>query len=282
MVSVDTAHRTAERAVRTRLTELQRLTGLPVVFGGAVPGGSREGRFAITAQVGTISDALSGLVIRRGRGLGGTALERGVPCRVDDYAAARAITHDYDTMVAEEKLTSIFAFPVRVEGEVRSVLYGAVRSGDPIGDRTLRQASLVASQLQADLRRPADLPPDGPVGPAGPADDGARRALVELADIIAATSDDRLRERLARIHREFSGASAALEAPGDTAAAEKLTRRETDVLRLVAVGASNVEIADQLTLSVQTVKAYLRSAMRKLKVRNRTAAVHVGRAAGLF
>jgi DNA-binding CsgD family transcriptional regulator len=280
VVSVDTAHRSAERAVRTRLLELQRVTGLPVVFGGTVPGGSREGRFAITAQAGTISDALSGLVIRRGRGLGGTALERGVPCRVDDYATARAITHDYDTMVAEEKLTSIFAFPVRVEGEVRSVLYGAVRSGDPIGDRTLRQASLVASQLQADLRgaREAGLPP------ADDGADGTRRALVELADIIAVTSDARLRERLARIHREFSGASAAAEPPGDTAAeaTEKLTRREADVLRLVAVGASNSEIAEQLNLSVQTVKAYLRSAMRKLKVRNRTAAVHVGRAAGLF
>lgn len=281
MVSVDTVHRSAERAVRTRLLELQRVTGLPVVFGGTVPGGGREGRFAITSQVGTISDALSGLVIRRGRGLGGTALERGVPCRVDDYAAARAITHDYDTMVAEEKLTSIFAFPVRVDGEIRSVLYGAVRSGDPIGDRTLRQASLVASQLQVDLRGTpaAGLPPvdDG-------AGDGTRRALVELADIIAATSDARLRERLARIHREFSGAPAAPEPVGDPAAEgpEKLTRRETDVLRLVAVGASNSEIADQLNLSVQTVKAYLRSAMRKLKVRNRTAAVHVGRAAGLF
>lgn len=282
MVSVDTAHRCAERAVRTRLLELQRVTGLPVVFGGAVPGGAREGRFAITAQVGTISDALSGLVIRRGRGLGGTALERGVPCRVDDYAAARAITHDYDTMVAEEKLTSIFAFPVRVEGEVRSVLYGAVRSGDPIGDRTVRQASLVASRLQADLRFPAEVPPAAVGGSPDEGADGTRRALVELADIIATTSDPRLRERLACIHREFSGASAAPEPPGDPRDAEKLTRRETDVLRLVAVGASNSEIADRLDLSVQTVKAYLRSAMRKLEVRNRTAAVHVGRAAGLL
>jgi DNA-binding CsgD family transcriptional regulator len=279
VVSVDTAQRPAERAIRTRLLELQRVTGLPVVFGGTVPGGSGDGRFAITAQVGTISDALSGLVIRRGRGLGGTALERGVPCRVDDYAAARAITHDYDTMVAEEKLTSIFAFPVRVDGEVRSVLYGAVRSGDPIGDRTLRRAGLVASQLQADLRSApvAGLPPVDDSG------DGTRRALVELADIIAATPDAQLRDRLARIHREFSGAAGAPEPADPTAEGpEKLTRREADVLRLVAVGASNNEIADQLDLSVQTVKAYLRSAMRKLKVRNRTAAVHVGRAAGLF
>ncbi|MCE0767976.1 LuxR C-terminal-related transcriptional regulator [Pseudonocardia kujensis] len=280
MVSVDSAHRSPERALRTRLLDLQRATGLPVVFGGAVPGGTREGRFAITAQVGTISDALSGLVIRRGRGLGGTALERGVPCRVDDYAAARAITHDYDTMVAEEKLTSIFAFPVRVDGEVRSVLYGAVRSGDPIGDRTLRQAGLIASQLQADLR---SAPAAGPAPGDDGAGDGTRRALVELADIIAGTSDARLRERLARIHREFSGAPGAPESTDPTAdGPERLTRREADVLRLVALGASNSEIADQLNLSVQTVKAYLRSAMRKLKVRNRTAAVHVGRAAGLF
>ncbi|HJQ47041.1 MAG TPA: helix-turn-helix transcriptional regulator [Amycolatopsis sp.] len=59
-----------------------------------------------------------------------------------------------------------------------------------------------------------------------------------------------------------------------------LASREIDALRRVAVGASNVEIAARLGLSPETVKAYLRTAMRKLDVHNRTAAAHAAREAG--
>jgi DNA-binding NarL/FixJ family response regulator len=52
-----------------------------------------------------------------------------------------------------------------------------------------------------------------------------------------------------------------------------LTRREVDVLRLVASGLSDAEVARRLFLSVRTVHAHLRSIYRKLGVRSRTAAV---------
>lgn len=52
----------------------------------------------------------------------------------------------------------------------------------------------------------------------------------------------------------------------------ELSRREKEVLRLVAQGLSNKEIACQLHLSVQTVKVHLSHILRKLKVRNRTEA----------
>jgi DNA-binding NarL/FixJ family response regulator len=51
-----------------------------------------------------------------------------------------------------------------------------------------------------------------------------------------------------------------------------LTRREVDVLRLVASGLSDAEVAGRLFLSVRTVHAHLRSIYRKLGVRSRTAA----------
>jgi DNA-binding NarL/FixJ family response regulator len=52
-----------------------------------------------------------------------------------------------------------------------------------------------------------------------------------------------------------------------------LTAREVDVLRLVALGLSDAEVARRLFLSIRTVHAHLRSIYRKLGLRSRTAAV---------
>jgi predicted ATPase/DNA-binding CsgD family transcriptional regulator/Flp pilus assembly protein TadD len=51
-----------------------------------------------------------------------------------------------------------------------------------------------------------------------------------------------------------------------------LTQRELEVLRITALGASNKEIADRLSISPQTVMTHLRSIFRKLDVTSRTAA----------
>ncbi len=59
-----------------------------------------------------------------------------------------------------------------------------------------------------------------------------------------------------------------------------LTAREIEVLRLVADGLSNAEIAERLVLSERTVHAHLRSIFDKLGVNSRTAAAHAS--ASLF
>jgi DNA-binding NarL/FixJ family response regulator len=48
-----------------------------------------------------------------------------------------------------------------------------------------------------------------------------------------------------------------------------LSPRETDVLRLVTLGMSNHQIADELFLSVNSIKTYIRSAYRKIGVTTR-------------
>ncbi len=51
---------------------------------------------------------------------------------------------------------------------------------------------------------------------------------------------------------------------------EKLTEREADVLRLVAKGSSNPQIAAELCITVNTVKTHLKNILSKLQLDNRT------------
>jgi DNA-binding NarL/FixJ family response regulator len=56
---------------------------------------------------------------------------------------------------------------------------------------------------------------------------------------------------------------------------ERLTDREVEVLKLVAEGQSNKQIAWQLSLSIETVKSHLKSIFEKFEVDDRTHAVTI-------
>jgi DNA-binding CsgD family transcriptional regulator len=60
---------------------------------------------------------------------------------------------------------------------------------------------------------------------------------------------------------------------GTAGGGQELTSREHDVLRLLAVGATNAQIADHLVVSESTVKSHVRHILRKLGAVNRAQAI---------
>jgi DNA-binding NarL/FixJ family response regulator len=78
-------------------------------------------------------------------------------------------------------------------------------------------------------------------------------------------------EELATVHSTFPNRARTM-----------VGRREYDVLRRVAIGETNLEIAEAMNLSPNTVKAYLRNLMQKLDARNRVEAISRAREAGLL
>jgi DNA-binding NarL/FixJ family response regulator len=108
--------------------------------------------------------------------------------------------------------------------------------------------------------------------------DSAADDLVKAIRITAAGGswlDPRVTPRL--LHRLRSSSS-----PEDAATElERLTDRELEVLRLMAQGATNLEIADQLFVSERTVKSHIGSIFNKLGARDRAAAIVLAFRSGL-
>jgi len=90
---------------------------------------------------------------------------------------------------------------------------------------------------------------------------GRNQELHALVDRLVGASDEASRRAEAAAHR-----------PGDGSAVERLTPREHDVLRLVAQGQTNAEVARSLTVSIATVKTHIEHIIAKLGVADRTQA----------
>jgi DNA-binding NarL/FixJ family response regulator len=69
---------------------------------------------------------------------------------------------------------------------------------------------------------------------------------------------------------------------GDRLRGARLTERESEVLRLMAAGRSNAEIATELVLGVETVKTHVGNVLAKLGARDRTQAVVVAYESGFI
>ena len=108
-----------------------------------------------------------------------------------------------------------------------------------------------------------DTPPDDLVA--------AVRVLAAGDALLAPSVTRRLIEQFA------AGASTAVPSPG----LDDLTERETEVLRLMARGLSNGEIAARLFVGETTVKTHVSRVLMKLDVRDRVQAVVVAYDSGL-
>jgi LuxR family maltose regulon positive regulatory protein len=73
----------------------------------------------------------------------------------------------------------------------------------------------------------------------------------------------------------------ARSAPADQLGVEPLTERERQLLRLLAAGLSSSEVAEELVLSVSTVRSYMKSLYAKLDAHSREEAIEKGRTAGI-
>jgi DNA-binding CsgD family transcriptional regulator/tetratricopeptide (TPR) repeat protein len=100
--------------------------------------------------------------------------------------------------------------------------------------------------------------------------DGARATCAQLGAQPALARADALADRLDARGQQTPAFPAGLSA------------REVEVLRLLAVGRTNREIADALFLSANTVRVHVRNIMTKTDTENRTAAAAFARAHGLI
>jgi LuxR family maltose regulon positive regulatory protein len=81
---------------------------------------------------------------------------------------------------------------------------------------------------------------------------------------------------------EYGSAGARHPGPHAQSLAEPLSPREVEVLRLIADGSSNREIAEELFIATTTVKKHVSNILGKLGVTNRTRAVARARELGLL
>lgn len=209
------------------------------------------------------------------------------PCAVTDYRSSRHISHEYDVAVAAEGLRSVVAVPVVVRRRVRGVLYGALREPVTLGDRTfdaavaaardVEQALVVRDEVQQLLTVTREQVTDPRT--ALEAWEDVREAHRELRALVPKVVDPVLREELLAVCGRLASAAGART---PKLCGVHLAPREVDVLACVASGTTNAVAAERLGLRPETVKGYLRSAMRKLGAHTRLEAVVAARRAGLL
>lgn len=269
--------------VTDALRRVRRASGVSLAFAGTVAPaiGRQASSLVLEHFVGNTRGVLAGVSVALGHGLGGKVLSVNRPVVVDDYLRTPHITHRYNTIIASEGLRAMVAAPVVVDRAAVAVLYGALHTEDPIGDRTFdvlaEEARALEHQIVVERATAERAAGRDPI--VGALRDRLTEAYGRLRVLEHATTDTEMIRQI----EEISGLllDGAGE-PGPDEPAVALTRREGDVLSLAAIGYSNARIAETLGISVQTAKGYMRDAMCKLGAATRLEAVVIARRTGLL
>ncbi|GCB58400.1 DNA-binding response regulator [Rhodococcus sp. WS1] len=276
-------------ALRAELRRLHPRTELPVLFGGCVDDRS----LTITGYVGTRSNILRNLKIDAECGLGGRAIAEQRPGAVQDYANSSHITHDYDYEVGTEAIESLMAVPIVVRGVTRGAIYGGLRANLPIGDviaETMMRSSYALArefEIRDEVDRRVAMLDTAAVEHGSNRDaqisEGLTESVLALGEIAANLEDMALSAQVLAVEAKLRAlASPKPSANTPVANTVVLSPREREVMGYVALGLRNAEIAERLSLSVETIKTYMRNLMGKLDVRSRHEAVVEARRQGLI
>jgi LuxR family transcriptional regulator, regulator of acetate metabolism len=264
------------------LSALRPIGKMDMVFGGWVRRDTSA--LEITHLNGAKTRSLANLVIRPGEGLGGKAVMMRRPVSVDSYLTAQGITHVFDNAVSAEQLETVVALPIVVEDVARMVIYLGNRSRVELGDRWFDAFAPVVRKLTRDIsiddevRRRLSLltqPRDAVPSPQGNPNMG--EIAEELDELAAMITDEAVLAKIEDLRLRCN----AVRSRDKRREPAALTPREIDVLAQVALGCTNQEAAENLGLRPNTVKSYLKTAMRKLNVQNRVQAMLAARDAGL-
>jgi len=180
----------------------------------------------------------------------------------------RATAQQRWSQVIEARLLQAQAYQVnQQEHEALSALAEAMRLAEPEGYiRSFVEEGAPMETLLSSLR--AQEQKQGPTP--------------YLDIVLASFSSSALHKE--KPHPEFHPRPSSPHLPHEQAypLLDPLSEREQEVLRLLAQGASNQEIAEQLVVTAATVKFHVSHILSKLQARNRTQAVARARSLGLL
>src|SRR6266536_1825694 len=180
----------------------------------------------------------------------------------------RATAQQRWSQVIEARLLQALAYQVnQQEHEALSTLASAVRLAEPEGYiRSFLDEGTPMETLLSSLR--AQQQKQGPTP--------------YLDKVLASFSAASFRQE--KPHPEFHTSPSSPRLPHEPASPllDPLSEREQEVLWLLAQGASNQEIAEQLVVTAATVKFHVSNILSKLQARNRTQAVARARSLGLL
>jgi two-component system, NarL family, response regulator YdfI len=155
-----------------------------------------------------------------------------------------------------------------VQPSVQDLMHALVESGLPseiavvvLADRLPRPSSIAALRAGVRAVLPRDVSPD------------------QLAIALEAAASGLVVLQPADVEEALPAPAAASRALAELA--EPLTRREREVLQMLASGLGNKEIASRLAISEHTVKFHVASILGKLGAETRTEAVSLGIRRGL-